>query len=150
MLVRDLATTNPKTVTLEFSLRNVLDILRNNDFRHVPVVESDRTVRGILSESDLVSGASMARMFGQDREAYESFLNSSVEELLKTRFSKGDGPVTVEPDERVEHAVQLMLDHTVSALPVVEEDGTLFGILSYVDVLHEMLEGTLDLDEEVS
>lgn len=149
MLVRDLATENPKTVTTDFSVRHVLDLLRNNEFRHVPVVDSDRTVRGVLSETDLVSSASMARMFGQDREAYESFLEISVEDLLKTRFSKGEGPMTVGPDATVEKAVRLMLDHSVSALPVVEEDETLYGIVSYVDVLHEILEGHLDLDEEL-
>jgi len=149
MRVRELATANPKTVTPDFSVRNVLDLLRNNEFRHVPVVDSGRVVRGILSETDLVSSASMARMFGQDREAYESFLDSSVRDLLKTRFSEGEGPVTVAPDESIEEAVERMLDHKVAALPVVESDGTLFGIVSYVDVLHEILQGRLQLDEDL-
>lgn len=146
MLVRDLATEDPKTVTPEFSVRNVLDLLRNNDFRHVPVVGGRRTVRGILSETDLVSSASMARMFGQSREAYESFLDVSVDELLKTRFSEGEGPYTVGPDEPAERAVRSMLEHSVSALPVVEDHGTLYGIISYVDVLHEIFEGEIELD----
>ena len=64
-----------------------------------------------------------------------------VGEFLKTRFSEESGLVTVGPDDTVEEAIRLILDHKLSALPVVEGDGELFGIVSYVDILEEVLEG---------
>lgn len=135
MLVRDLATTNLKTATPEFAIRQVRDLLENNDFRHVPVVDAARGVIGMLSTSDLAAGASMAREFGGDRDAYESFLDQPVSSFLKTRFGAERDVVVVAPDDPVEYAAELLVDHQVSALPVVEESGEVFGILSYVDLL---------------
>jgi CBS domain-containing protein len=44
-------------------------------------------------------------------------------------------PVTIGPDEPVQHAAFLMYDRAVSRLPVVDEAGHLAGIVSQVDVL---------------
>ncbi len=41
--------------------------------------------------------------------------------------------VTVKPDDTVGEAARLMLDHDVSALPVVDDAGSLVGILSHAD-----------------
>lgn len=141
MLVRDIATKNPKTVTTEFSIGQAQDLLRNNDFRHVPVVDGRRNVQGIVSETDVAATASMARIFDQDRESYEDFLETSVDTLLKTRFDDEDqGLVTVSADDPVDEAVRTLLDHRLSAVLVLAEDGTLFGILSYVDLLEASLQ----------
>ncbi len=43
--------------------------------------------------------------------------------------------VTVQPDDTVDHAISLMLTHTVSGLPVVAETEQLAGILSEFDLL---------------
>jgi CBS domain-containing protein len=44
-------------------------------------------------------------------------------------------PVTVSPDDTVSHAAQLMYDHRVKRLPVVDDAGRLSGIVSRTDVL---------------
>ena len=146
MLVRDLATTSPETVTPEFSLRNVMDLLRNNEFRHVPVVGDGRTLVGIVSQTDLASTASIARMFGSNREEYEKFLDRSVGAFLESRHARQDDLVVVGPDEALETAVERLLERNLSALPVVDEAGALFGILSYIDILDALADPNSDLD----
>lgn len=49
--------------------------------------------------------------------------------------------VTVGKDAGVEDAVRLMLDHHVSALPVVDSDGTLVGLVSEGDLMRRVREG---------
>jgi CBS domain-containing protein len=45
-------------------------------------------------------------------------------------------PVAIDPDADIEEAIDLLLEHRISALPVVELDtGLLRGIVSYEDVL---------------
>jgi CBS domain-containing protein len=46
--------------------------------------------------------------------------------------------VTVSPRDTVIHAAQLMLDHRISGLPVVEADGSLVGIVTEGDLLHRV------------
>lgn len=47
-------------------------------------------------------------------------------------------PVTVQPDDTVEHAARLMLQYAVSGLPVVDRDGALVGIVTEGDLMHRV------------
>ena len=135
MDVREIATTNLKMATPQFAVRNVRDLLSNNDFRHVPIVDEARGVVGLVSQHDLSSSAAMARQFGGGREGYESFLEQPVDEFLKTRFGDREGLVTITPGTSLREAAELMVSQKLTAIPVVEEDGELFGIVSYTDIL---------------
>lgn len=46
---------------------------------------------------------------------------------------------TVEREERIETARQLLMDHNISRLPVVDENGAIVGLLSSMDVLRAMV-----------
>ena len=138
MKVREIATTKLKMVTPEFALRNVRDLFVNNDFRHLPVVDEGRGVVGIVSERELEASARFAREFGGDRDEYEEFLDQPVSKFLKSRFGDLEGLVCVEADETVQEAARLLVDERLSALPVVDEEGELFGIVSYVDILRSL------------
>src|SRR5690348_54758 len=52
--------------------------------------------------------------------------------------------VTVMPGHSVKHAAQIMLDHHVSGLPVVDGDGRLVGILTEGDLLRRVEFGLTD------
>jgi CBS domain-containing protein len=50
--------------------------------------------------------------------------------------------VTVRPDTDVAEVVKLLAEHDVSALPVLDEDGNLVGMLSEADLIHRAEIGT--------
>ena len=50
--------------------------------------------------------------------------------------------ITVHPDDRIAHAARLMLDHHLSGLPVLADDGALVGILTEGDLLRRIETGT--------
>jgi CBS domain-containing protein len=50
--------------------------------------------------------------------------------------------VTVRPDTDVAEAIKLMAEHDVSALPVLDNDGNLVGVLSEADLIHRAEIGT--------
>src|SRR6476660_4790001 len=52
------------------------------------------------------------------------------------------GTVTVDPDDSIMHAVQLMLKRRISGLPVVDNTGVLVGILTEGDLLRRVELGT--------
>lgn len=60
---------------------------------------------------------------------------------MKARDLMTTAVVTVSMDAKVEDAVRLMLDHHVSALPVVETDGALAGLVSEGDLMRRLREG---------
>jgi len=89
--------------------------------RHLPVVEDLRLV-GIVSDRDLRAALGS----GQPQETpVSSFMSTNV--------------VTVDPQARVSRAAELMLNHKISALPVVVK-GSLAGILTLTDMLDHCIE----------
>jgi CBS domain-containing protein len=50
--------------------------------------------------------------------------------------------ITVKPEDDIAHAVKLLLENDVSALPVVEDDGKVVGVLSEADLIHREEIGT--------
>jgi len=50
--------------------------------------------------------------------------------------------VTVRPDTDVAEAIKLLAEHDVSALPVLDKDGNLVGVLSEADLIHRAEIGT--------
>ena len=50
--------------------------------------------------------------------------------------------ITVKPEDDVAHAVELLLENDVSALPVVDGDGKVVGVLSEADLIHREEIGT--------
>lgn len=60
-----------------------------------------------------------------------------VEKVKKFESGMIVNPLTVSPDNIAEDALQIMITHKITGLPVVEKDGTLFGILTNRDLRFE-------------
>lgn len=54
---------------------------------------------------------------------------------MKASDIMSHNPVTVSPDHAVRHATQIMLEHKISGLPVVDDAGRVVGILTEGDLL---------------
>lgn len=128
MLVRDLMTEDPMTATAKTRVREAIEILQTLEVRHLPVVDSKNRLVGMVSDRDL-RGASLPFTTQSDVAA---FLDRRLVELMAA------DPLTVDPEDDVSEAIDAMLENKLSAVPVVDADGELLGIVSYVDVLREM------------
>jgi CBS domain-containing protein len=115
MNIRDVMTSNPRTVSPEDSIQNAARIMRDEDTGVVPVVENGRAV-GIVTDRDIVV-----------RAVADGELNRPVRDIVS-----GD-VVTARPDMSTKEAAQLMSDHQVRRLPVVENE-RLVGIVSIGDL----------------
>lgn len=124
--VKDWMTPNPVTITEETALTAALRLMKANSIRRLPVVRDNKLV-GIVTWGDI-------------REASASDVTSlSVFELgyLMDRVRAGRfmtrQPITVTPDTTIVRAAQLMLEHKIGGLPVLE-NGELVGILTESDL----------------
>jgi CBS domain-containing protein len=116
MNIRDVMTPNPCTVTPNDSIQNAARIMRDNDTGAVPVVENGRAV-GIVTDRDIV-----VRAVAEDGQ-----LNRPVREIVTGSV------VAATPDMSTREAAELMSEHQVRRLPVVEND-CLVGIVSIGDL----------------
>ena len=115
MNIRDVMTSNPRTVSPSDTIQNAARIMRDEDTGAVPVVENGRPV-GMVTDRDIVV-----------RAVANGELNRSVRDVVSGNV------VTARPDMSTKEAAQLMSEYQVRRLPVVEND-CLVGIVSIGDL----------------
>lgn len=129
MIAADIMTENPRTIQPTDPVSAAVDLLQTNRVRHLPVVDGQGHLVGMLSDRDLgplmrtlIEGADVERMV------------MPVSQRQVAEFMTG-GVATVGPEADVSEVIDLMLDERIGAVPVVDEADHVRGIISYVDVL---------------
>lgn len=130
--VSDRMTANPVTVRSRENIHDASEKMRKGHFRHLPVIDDQGKLIGILSDRDIrLIRPSRAFVSGED-EAIQLWSTS-------VRQAAVFDPVTIEPDASLEQAAELMLRWEIGGLPVVNGDGKPIGIITYTDLLREFL-----------
>ncbi len=127
-------TKNPVTVKPGDALNEALDKMKKGGFRHLPVVDEEGKLIGMISDRDIrLIRPSLAFVSSEDAAAQ---LWS-----IAVRQAAVFNPVTIPPDAPLEQAAELMLRWEVGGLPVVDKDGKPIGIVTYTDLLREFVAG---------
>ena len=135
--VRDLMTKDVIAVRESTPYKEIVDLMAENQVSAVPVLDVDGHLAGIVSEADLLlkeqhpgHGIEHHRMeAGRRRVEHDKAAGMVARQLMTTPV------LSVGPDTTPGEAARLMHDHHVKRLPVVEETGSLIGIISRKDVL---------------
>ncbi|MCL4869165.1 MAG: CBS domain-containing protein [Anaerolineae bacterium] len=146
-LVRDWMTHGVVTVTPETTLPVAHRLMTENEVRRLPVTDREGKLVGIITLSDVRSVETSPTTSLSMWELNYLLSRMTVEEVMAHE------PVTIEVSATIGKAALTMLEHKVSGLPVVDEDGHLVGIITESDifsmvVLHEWKARELDEAEE--
>ena len=117
MKVRDVMTPNPRTVQLSDTLQVAAQIMRDEDTGAVPVVEDGSHVVGMITDRDIVI-----------RAVADGDVDCTIDDIVT------DDPVCATPEMSTAEAAELMSEHQVRRLPVVDDDDNLVGIVSLGDL----------------
>ena len=128
----DIMTESPETLPITSTVADAVQLLQTLDVRHIPIVDRRGAVAGMFSDRDL-RALSIPRTlndewFGEFRIALETQLASVMTADV----------ITINEDTQTTEIIELMLEHKVGALPVLDADGLLVGIVSYIDVLRAL------------
>jgi CBS domain-containing protein len=128
--VKDAMTPHPLFTEADDLLLDAAGRMADRGIRHLPVVDGERRVLGMLSDTDVRSAV------GDPRRALtvEEHAGHSISQL-RVKDVMSEEPVVIQEDAPLERAIDLLAAHRVGALPVVDAYGKLAGILSYLDVL---------------
>lgn len=134
MLVKDRMTPNPTTITTNTSLKEALELIRSQSFRHLPVVDEEGKLVGITTEKSLVYASPTSATSLSVFEVDYILSRTKVGQIIQGEV------ITVGPELPVEEAARVMVDHGIGCLPVVEGDA-LVGIISDTDIFRVFVEG---------
>ena len=134
--VRDAMTENPRSIGASASVIEAARLMRDEHIGSLPIADDEELV-GMITDRDITT-----RVVAEAADPKMTSVGDVVSRDL----------ISVEPDEDLEEAVQLMASHQVRRLPVVE-NGRLVGIVAQADVsltLRENEQRTGELVEAIS
>jgi CBS domain-containing protein len=133
--VQELMTSNPCSIDSDKSVAYAAKMMRDENVGLAPIVEGNQLI-GTVTDRDI---AVRVVAEGKDPES------TKVTEIASTKL------ITVEPQQDLDEALQLMGKHQVRRLPVVEEGGRLVGVVAQADVARNADDAsTGELVEEIS
>jgi acetoin utilization protein AcuB len=122
------------TIGPEASIFEVQELMAQNRIRHIPVVEEGDKLVGIVSDRDLRSALPFRYLKeGVSPEEQEKLQRLRVKDIMTREV------FTISPAYTIQDALLMIQNSKVGALPVVDEEGRLKGILSVRDLLRAFI-----------
>lgn len=131
MLIRNLMTAPAVTVTAETPIGTALRLLDDQKITAMPVVDKNGVLTGIVSEADIVQDATLLN----DRVPIAAIRTTTETPPRRVADVMSYLVVTVDADDELGVAVDLMWSTMVKSLPVLEH-GRVAGMISRSDVVH--------------
>ncbi|WP_252314583.1 acetoin utilization AcuB family protein [Sinobaca sp. H24] len=131
MLVEEIMKTDMIKINKETTIKDAMDLLQKNRIRHIPVVDEDMLIVGIVSDRDIRDAS--PSVFQLD--AIKEELNRPVSDIMKYPV------ITAHPLDFVEETAVVLFENDISALPVAVDD-KLVGMLTETNVLHTIVKLT--------
>ena len=132
MLIKDWMAKDPVTMSEDTSMIKAIHIMKERRFRRIPVVAEGKLV-GMVTDRDLKEASPSKATTLDVHELYYLLAELPVQEIMSRN------PISVFQDDTVEHAAQIMLEHTISGLPVVDGEDRVVGIITQSDVFRAFM-----------
>lgn len=130
--VADLMTKEVVTLDANDTLNVADDVMGLARIRHMPVVDEDGLVVGLVSQRDLFRGA-LARALG-----YGEFAQQKLYGILHVKDVMSNDVLTISPTRMLVDAAKIMTDRKIGCLVVVEGE-RMVGILTEGDFVRMVL-----------
>ncbi len=131
--VAHIMTANVLTVSTQDDLQEVVTLLNQKKIRHLPVVENGHVV-GMISRSD-INRLTFGSLFEGQEGADEAILTMlSIPQVMTHK------PRVIKADQTIREVAEVFAEEEYHALPVVDEDNKLCGIVTTTDVINYILE----------
>lgn len=105
---------DPVTIKKGSTVKDALNMMAEYHIGGIPVVDDNNKLLGIVTNRDL---------------RFELDLNRLIDEVMTS-----EGLVTTNQSTNLEEAAQILQEHKIEKLPVVDNDGHLVGLVTYKDI----------------
>lgn len=125
--VGQLMTVDPLCVTRDASLKDAHDLMREKNIRHIPVIDSNGELVGMLTQKIMVARVMglMAQYGATALERKEK--QQLVADMMVTDFA------AVSPGQSLKEVAGFFVKNRHGCMPVVDENNKLKGILTSSD-----------------
>ncbi|MBX3023764.1 DUF190 domain-containing protein [bacterium] len=143
--VGDLMTTEPDAVTADVPISEVVEQLATRDYTALPVIDRERRVIGIISDTDMLSAGVTQLSVSLHKVSGDQHVRECLDRLRRegrtVREAMTTPAITVTSSTSLKDAAHLMHTRNLKRLPVVDENRRLVGVLGRLDVLKSVAAG---------
>jgi acetoin utilization protein AcuB len=132
-LVRDWMAHELVTITVDTTLPEASRLMKEYHIRHLPVM-NDKKLVGIVTWGDIREASASD---STTLSIYE--LNALLDTLCASYFMTRQ-PITIDPEDDIAYAAEIMLDNKIGCLPVVSGD-RLMGLITESDIIRVVMLG---------
>jgi CBS domain-containing protein len=118
-----------RSVAPDTTVRDLYRLFATDRFDAYPVVE-DNLLVGVVSKLDALKVFALPQQ--QLLPLYEDGMAMPVEQIMSRDV------VAVDPETKLQRVLQLLVEHRVKSLPVVDREHRLVGIIAREDVMRAM------------
>ncbi|MBD1555756.1 CBS domain-containing protein [Vibrio sp. S9_S30] len=140
--IEDMMTRSPHTLLRSHSLQDAKNLMAEHDIRHVPIINTDSKLLGIISQRDIL--ATQESVLTKEAKADSFTLKTPIGKVMVTKV------ITVSPKAGLRESALYMQKHKIGCLPVVEQE-SLVGIITdtdFVGIAINLLEIEEDTEPE--
>jgi IMP dehydrogenase len=105
--------TDPVTIHEDAVVGDALELMSEFKIGGIPVVDNNRLLKGIVTNRDL---------------RFENNYNKSIREVMTTKL------ITIDHQTNLEDAARILQKYKIEKLPILNEEGKLFGLITYKDI----------------
>lgn len=134
MLVKAFMTPVVVTVREDQSMLEARETMRGKKLNSLPVVDDLKRVRGIITAEDI------GKASPSDASTLSRYEANYLLGRLKVRDIMSRMVITVDAEDTIEYVAYKLYKHKVNALPVVDENNKLVGIISQTDIFRAFVE----------
>ncbi len=120
------------TVDQEAGILDAQELMAANKIRHLPITDSDQQLIGVVTDRDIRSA--LPYEFYEDPQGAKEKISALKVSDIMTR-----DPITISPTYTIQDALLLIQNSKVGALPVIDDNKRLTGIISVRDLLRAFI-----------
>lgn len=124
-------TPNPLTVGPDSAATDLDTLFKENRIHHVPVIDDNDNVVGIVSKSDF-----LYLLRGYTAHQSDRFREAAKLRSFKAMEIMEEEVETIQETAQLREAVRLLAENRYRALPVVNDKGNLVGIITTHDIIN--------------
>ncbi|MBN1805669.1 MAG: CBS domain-containing protein [Sedimentisphaerales bacterium] len=142
--VREIMTEQVISLGPEDDIGRAMEIMQNNNFRHIPIIdESDRCI-GMISDRDILRNLPYADKQSKSlSEKFREHLFSSsfmvTNFLMPTENIMARNVSNISANCKICEAAYILFKKRISCLPVIDVNEKLLGILTIIDMIRALL-----------
>jgi len=133
VLLKEIMITRVHTAGPEDPLSKVWDLITMYGIRHVPLVNENNILQGIVTLRDLYKTVPMRKT---DEGA--AFYNRDDLDRYILKYIMTEEVFTLSPDDPMSKAIDVMVNKKYGCVPLVENNNKLVGIVTHIDILRKV------------